>query len=153
MNLSSRAFLHDYDWSKDEKSNYQTLELIMTAPMIVTNWINLQYYASTVAPQVYGAGNKLLHNLTNETGVLEGNGGDLRVGLSLQSIHDGHSFVHEPLRLSVFIEAPRDKIESMIEKHLLVRELIEHEWLHLIHIDPITLKSERRLRGGIYSKV
>ncbi|MCB1169381.1 MAG: DUF2309 domain-containing protein, partial [Leptospiraceae bacterium] len=90
--LSGRAFLHDYDFSRDE--GLATLELIMTAPMVVTNWINLQYYCSSVAPSVYGAGSKVLHNLVNEVGVQEGNGGDLRVGLPFQSVHDGEKLVH-----------------------------------------------------------
>ncbi len=153
VDLNSRAFLHDYDWKQDQKRNYQTLELIMTAPMIVTNWINLQYYASTVAPNVYGAGNKLIHNLVNEVGVVEGNGGDLRVGLPQQSVHDGSKFVHEPLRLTVFIEAPLEEIEKIIQKHITVRDLIEHEWLHLVHIDPFSLTFKRRQRNGNYVEV
>lgn len=152
-NLESRSFLHDYDWNLDKEQGYMTLELIMTAPMVVTNWINLQYYASTVSPSVYGSGNKILHNLVNETGVYEGNGGDLRVGLPLQSVHDGQNFVHQPLRLSVFIEAPREQIELLIKKHEVVKQLIDNEWLHLVHIDPSTLKSERRLFGGSYVAV
>ena len=153
LNLNSRSFLHDYDWKLDQSQGYKTLELIMTAPMIVTNWINLQYFASTVAPRVFGSGNKVLHNLVNETGVYEGNGGDLRVGLPIQSVHDGQKFVHEPLRLSVFIEAPRDQIESLIAKHEVVRQLVENEWLHLIHIDPISLQCQRRAIGGRYVEV
>ena len=153
MNLNGRSFLHDYDWNLDKSQGYKTLELIMTAPMIVTNWINLQYYASTVAPTVFGSGNKVLHNLVNETGVYEGNGGDLRIGLPLQSIHDGEKFVHDPLRLSVFIEAPREQIELLIVKHEVVRELVDHEWLHLIHLDSKSLKSERRTKAGIYVPV
>ncbi|MBC7538235.1 MAG: DUF2309 domain-containing protein [Bacteriovorax sp.] len=151
-NLNSRSFLHDYDWKLDEEQGYKTLELIMTAPMIVTNWINLQYFASTVAPAVFGSGNKVLHNLVNETGVYEGNGGDLRVGLPFQSVHDGNKFVHEPLRLSVFIEAPRDQIELIIANHEVVRQLVDHEWLHLIHIEPeqVNLTSQRRTHGGVY---
>ena len=121
--------------------------------MIVTNWINLQYYASTVAPTVFGSGNKVLHNLVNETGVYEGNGGDLRVGLPFQSVHDGNKFVHDPLRLSVFIEAPRDQIELIIANHEVVRQLVDNEWLHLIHIDPISLTSQRRTHGGEYVPV
>ena len=35
----------------------------MTAPMIVAHWINLQYFASTVDPDGFGSGNKLLHNV------------------------------------------------------------------------------------------
>ena len=150
INLNSRSFLHDYNWRLDQEQNFKTLELILTAPMIVTNWINMQYFASTVAPHVFGSGNKVLHNLVNETGVYEGNGGDLRFGLPIQSVHDGHHFVHEPLRLSVFIEAPRDQIEFLIGKHEVVKQLVENEWLHLIHIDPVNLKCERRAAGGNY---
>ena len=148
MNLQGRSFLHDYDWKNDE--GFKTLELIMTAPMIVTNWINLQYYASTVAPNIYGAGSKTLHNLTNEVGVVEGNGGDLRIGLPIQSVHDGQRFVHEPLRLSVFIEAPRQEIEAVIARHETVRQLVDNEWIYLLQIDPEDLRVFRRRPGGEY---
>jgi hypothetical protein len=150
-NLSSRSFLHDYDWQQDE--GFKTLELIMTAPMVVTNWINLQYYASTVAPSVFGAGNKVLHNLVNESGVLEGNGGDLRVGLPWQSVHDGERFVHEPLRLSVFIAAPREAIEKIISQHEVVRDLVDNEWLYLLHIDETHKTVTRRAPGGLYRPI
>ena len=153
VNLASRSFLHDYDWRKDSAQGYQTLELIMTAPMVVTNWINMQYFSSTVAPQVYGSGNKVLHNLVNENGVLEGNGGDLRVGLPIQSVHDGKRFVHEPQRLSVFIEAPRGEIEKIIEKHEVVRDLVQNGWLHLLQIEPETLRVSKRMRNGEYQEV
>ncbi len=103
--------------------------------MVVASWINLQYYASTVAPQVYGAGNKTLHNPVGEFGVVEGNGGDLRVGLPFQSVHDGERFVHEPLRLSVFIEAPLEEIERIVNQNEAVRQLVDGEWLHLLVID------------------
>lgn len=147
-NFSSRAFLHDYNWQDDE--GFSTLELIMTAPMIVTNWINMQYYASTVVPEVYGAGNKLLHNVVNECGVLEGNSGDLRVGLPIQSVHDGEKFVHEPLRLSVYLAAPQAEIEKIIARHAVVRELVDHEWLHILHIDESMHTVSRRAPFGRY---
>jgi len=151
VNLSSRSFLHDYDYKQDE--GFATLELIMTAPMVVTNWINLQYFASTVAPDVYGAGNKILHNVVNESGVVEGNGGDLRVGLPIQSVHDGARFVHEPLRLSVFIEAPREALESIIAKHQVVRDLVDNEWLYLLQINRDDGSVSVRRPGGIYEVV
>ena len=58
--------------------------LLLTAPVVVANWINLQYYASTVEPDQYGSGNKLLHNVVGgDLGVFEGNRGDLRIGLGV----------------------------------------------------------------------
>jgi uncharacterized protein YbcC (UPF0753/DUF2309 family) len=131
--LAGRAFLHDYDWTKDE--GYGVLELILTAPVVVASWISLQYYGSTVAPDVFGAGNKLLHNVTGGFGVVEGNGGLLRGGLPWQSVHDGEKLVHEPLRLSVLIEAPREAIDGILERHPDVRALFDNRWLHLFALD------------------
>ena len=120
------------------------LTLIMTAPMVVTNWINLQYYASTVDNVRYGCGNKVLHNVVGANiGVFEGNGGDLRIGLAMQSLHDGHTLRHPPLRLSVFIEAPRAGIDSIISEHRVVHDLVANGWIHLLRIDPSTGAVER----------
>lgn len=133
MDLGGRAFLHDYQWQDDK--DFQILELIMTAPMVVANWINMQYYGSVVDNQRFGSGNKVLHNVAGGAiGVLEGNGGDLRVGLPIQSVHDGKRWVHEPLRLSVFIEAPQAAIDVIIARHDQVRQLVENGWLHLFQI-------------------
>jgi uncharacterized protein YbcC (UPF0753/DUF2309 family) len=133
VDLHGRAFLHDYDWRRDE--GFGVLELIMTAPMVVASWINLQYYGSVVNNNVFGCGNKVLHNVTGTIGVLEGNAGDLKVGLPWQSVHDGVRFVHEPLRLNVFIEAPRDAINAVIAKHEMVRQLADNRWIHLFAIE------------------
>ena len=132
VNLDGRVFLHDYDWRRD--SDFGVLELIMTAPMVVASWINLQYYASAVDRDAFSSGNKVLHNVVGTLGVLEGNGGDLRVGLPWQSLHDGRRLVHEPLRLNVFLEAPIEQIDAVLEKHDNVRELVANGWLHLLAI-------------------
>ena len=131
--LKGRAFLHDYIWRRDE--GFGVLELIMTAPVVVASWISLQYYGSSVAPDLFGGGNKLLHNVIGGIGVIEGNGGTLRAGLPLQSVHDGHGLVHEPLRLTVCIEAPREAMSAILEKHPGVRALFDNRWLHLFAID------------------
>jgi uncharacterized protein YbcC (UPF0753/DUF2309 family) len=134
ISLEGRAFLHDYR-SEDDTDN-AILEAVMTGPMVVAHWINFQYYASTVDNARYGCGNKVLHNIVGgHLGVFEGNGGDLRIGLSLQSLHDGEQWVHAPLRLAVFIEAPRPAIDQILEKHPKVSELVENEWLHLFQLD------------------
>jgi len=132
-NLRGRAFLHDYDWKQDK--SFRVLELIMTAPVVVASWISLQYYGSTVSPETFGAGNKLLHNVTGGIGVLEGNGGALRAGLPWQSIHDGERFVHEPLRLSVCIEAPREAMTDILRRHDGLRALFDNRWLTLFALD------------------
>ena len=146
IDLGGRAFLHEYNWDKD--SGFQILELIMTAPMVVANWINMQYYGSVVDNRRFGSGNKVLHNVVGGAiGVLEGNSGDLRVGLSMQSLHNGKHWMHEPLRLSVFIEAPQDAMDDIIVRHDLVRQLVDNGWLHLFRIGADE-GVWRRLPGG-----
>ncbi|RNJ61509.1 MAG: DUF2309 domain-containing protein [Porphyrobacter sp. IPPAS B-1204] len=127
--LGGRAFLHSYDWQAD--AGFGTLELIITAPVVVASWISLQYYGSSVAPETFGGGNKLIHNVVGGIGVIEGNGGRLRAGLPWQAVHDGDALQHEPLRLSVMIEAPREEMLRILEKHPQVRALFDNGWLHL----------------------
>jgi len=131
--LEGRAFLHDYDWRQDR--SFGVLELILTAPVVVASWISLQYYGSTVAPRIFGGGNKLLHNVTGGIGVVEGNGGLLRAGLPWQSVYDGEAYAHEPLRLSVCIEAPRQAMSDVLSRHDNVRALFDNSWLHLFALD------------------
>jgi uncharacterized protein YbcC (UPF0753/DUF2309 family) len=102
---------------------------------VVASWISLQYYGSTVAPAVFGSGNKLLHNVVGGIGVLEGNGGPMRAGLAWQSVHDGDGFVHEPVRLSVCIEAPLAAMTDILARHDGVRALFDRRWLHLFAMD------------------
>ncbi len=136
LNLAGRSFLHDYVWQSD--NGFGVLELIMTAPMVVTNWINLQYHASTVDNARYGSGDKVLHNVVGgNIGVFECNGGDLRIGLPMQSLHDGQNFRHTPLRLSVFIQAPQAPIDHIVAKSATVRQLLDNEWLHLFRLGDV----------------
>lgn len=144
LDLEGRAFLHAYNWRADE--SFATLELIMTAPLVVASWINLQYYGSTVDNAAFGAGDKVLHNVVGTLGVLEGNGGDLKAGLPLQSLHDGRRFVHEPLRLTTVLAAPTEAIDAVLAKHTSISDLVDNGWLHLFaHDDNGLLR--RRARG------
>lgn len=133
--LAGKAFLHDYDWRQDEANGFAVLELILTAPVVVASWISLQYYGSCVAPAAFGSGNKLLHNVVGGIGVVEGNGGNLRAGLAWQSVHDGESFAHEPLRLTVCVEAPTEAMSAILARHPQVRALFDNRWLHLVAMD------------------
>jgi hypothetical protein len=151
VDLGGRAFLHSYAWKKDR--GFTTLELIMTAPMVVTSWINLQYYASTVDNKNYGAGNKTLHNVTAGLGVLEGYSGDLRVGLPLQSVHDGAKFQHEPVKLNVIIEAPIEAMNEILKKHQSVRNLCDNGWIHLLAMDATGQVSKRYIGNLMWENV
>jgi len=133
MDLNGRCFLHDYQWRHD--ADFQTLELILTAPVIVANWINMQYFASVTDNLQYGSGSKLLHNVVGgHLGVFEGNGGDLRIGLPLQSVHDGQQWMHQPLRLSVYVQAPELAISRIIDQHEPLRDLLNNDWLYLFRL-------------------
>jgi len=145
LDLGGRVFLHDHDARHD--TDGAVLELLMTAPMLVTHWINWQYHASTCEPVRFGSGNKVLHNVVGgNLGVFEGNGGDLRIGLSQQSVHDGAHWVHEPLRLTVVIDAPQAAIDAIVAKHAVVRQLVDNGWLHLWRIADTGL--QRRMPGA-----
>ncbi|WP_308389003.1 DUF2309 domain-containing protein [Acidithiobacillus sp. AMEEHan] len=146
-NLAGRAFLHDYDANKDP--DFSVLRLILTAPLVVANWINMQYYASTIDNQRQGCGNKVLHNVVGGTiGVLEGNGGDLRVGLSEQSLRDNTSNLqHEPLRLSALVEAPCEAMDRIIAESPALRQLVDNRWLTLLQIGREGELRERRGAG------
>jgi len=133
--LDGRAFLHSYDWSTD--SDGDALEAILTGPMVVTQWINTQYYFSTVDNAVYGSGSKVTQNPVGNVGVYQGNGGDLMAGLPLQSlmIADDEPY-HQPLRLSTVIHAPVERVTDILADHEELTEILDNNWLSLTVVDP-----------------
>ncbi|WP_347331451.1 YbcC family protein [Marinimicrobium locisalis] len=146
IDLKGRSFLHDYDWRTDQ--DFSRLELIMTAPMVVAHWINMQYNSSTADNRKFGSGNKVLHNVVGgHLGVFEGNGGDLRIGLPKQSLHNGERWMHEPLRLSVYLAAPAEAIESIIQRHESLRMLVDNGWLYLFQLDDVSGQIQAYAQG------
>ena len=151
INLEGRVFLHNYDARQD--TDQSILELILCAPVVVASWINLQYYASTVNNRLFGSGNKVIHNVVGRFGVWQGNGGDLQTGLPLQSLHDGTNWRHEPLRLTVIIEAARASIDGVLEKHPEVRQLFENGWIQLMALESESADAWRFVRLNDWKKV
>ncbi len=131
--LEGGVFLHEYDASRDADGG--ALEGIMTAPLVVSHWINMQYYASTVDNRRYGAGTKAIHSVVGGFGLMAGGGGDLLTGLPLESLADGSGWRHEPLRLQAVIAASRDRIAAIIGKHTLLEQLATNDWLTIIAVD------------------
>ncbi len=135
MNLKGNCFLHSYEWQLDKEGT--ALEGIMQGPMVVTQWINNHYYFSTVDNENYGGGSKIFHNITGKFGVVMGNGSDLKIGLPLQSVKEtDDKLYHQPLRLSVYIHSPKERIENILEKNKNLKSLLDNEWIYLLVIDP-----------------
>ena len=134
-NLDSRCFLHSYDWELDTTG--KALEGIMQGPMVVTQWINNHYYFSTVDNERYGGGTKITHNITGKFGVVQGNGGDLKMGLPLQSLFGSDdAMYHQPLRLSVMIQAPIARVSEILLCNSNLKTLLDNEWIYLMVMDP-----------------
>ena len=135
LDLDGRSFLHSYDWSTDPEG--EALETILTGPMVVTQWINTQYYFATVDTAVFGSGSKVTHNPVGNVGVYQGNGGDLMTGLPLQSLKatDEEPY-HQPMRLSTAIHAPLERVTEILAAHENLKGLLDNNWLSLTVVDP-----------------
>ncbi|MFP4188047.1 MAG: DUF2309 domain-containing protein [Halobacteriales archaeon] len=135
IDLQGRSFLHSYDWRADEDG--EALEAIMQGPMVVTQWINCQYYFATVDNAVYGSGSKVTQNPVGNVGVYQGNGGDIMTGLPLQSLYatDEEPY-HQPLRLTTVIHAPVGRVESVLDSNPSLATLLDNGWLSLAVVDP-----------------
>jgi len=129
VDLGRRTFLHSYEAAID--TGGEALETILTAPMVVAQWINCQYYFSTVDPVNFGAGSKTVHNVVGGVGVLAGHGGDLQLGLPWQSVADGNRLIHEPMRLLTLVQAPLERIDMLIERNTVLQELFGNGWVAL----------------------
>lgn len=134
LDLGGRVFLHSY--RPDSDPDGSLLEKIMTAPLIVGELISLTYYFSSVDPWGYGSGSKVIHNMVGGIGVMLGSQSDLQKGLPLQSVNDGVRHYHEPMRLLGIIEAPTDRIRSIIQKHTVLQHIFHNQWMNLMAFNP-----------------
>lgn len=146
VDLGGNAFLHSYDWKKDDDGS--ALAGIMTAPMIVAQWINCQYLFSTIDNEIFGAGDKTTQNVVGGFGVVQGSGGDLCTGLPRQSLfRDDGTPYHTPRRLAVIVHAPLQRVQDIVLRHDAVGRLVENGWVNLVVIDPWKHKAHHWVRG------
>ncbi|MGV8993605.1 MAG: DUF2309 domain-containing protein [Flavobacterium sp.] len=136
LNLDGTCFLQSYDWQYDKDGS--ALQGIMQGPMVVTQWINNHYYFASVDNEKFGAGSKITHNITGKFGVIQGNGGDLKMGLPLQSVNEtDDKKYHDSLRLSVVIQVPKDRVQKILSANKNLKSLILNQWIHLLVMDPL----------------
>lgn len=134
--LDGRAFLHSYDYRVDPKR--RLLENILTGPLVVGQWINMEHYFSTVDNDRFGSGSKVNHNVAGRFGVMTGNISDLRTGLPAQTVLKEGKPYHEPVRLITLIEAPFAHARRAVERVISVKRLVKNAWIRLLVIDPET---------------
>ena len=136
MDLDGRSFLHSYDYRVDPKG--RLLATIMTGPLVVGQWINMEHYFSAVDNQRFGSGSKVNHNVAGRFGVMSGNLSDLRTGLPSQTVlKDGLPY-HEPIRLITLIEAPFDHAKQVFESVVAAKHLVRNAWIRMLIVDPET---------------
>lgn len=142
LDLGGTAFLHSYEPDLDPDGS--VLAAVMAGPVVVTQWINAQYFASSSAPGLLGSGDKTTHNAVGGIGVLTGAHGDLRTGLPWQAVADrdpeadaADSSVlrHLPARHLVVVAAPRSRVQEMLRGHRGLRDAVAHGWVQLIVVE------------------
>lgn len=135
LNLEGRCFLHSYDYTQDP--NGSSLTTILTAPMIVAQWINAQYLFSTLNNVTYGGGSKITKNITGKIGIMQGNASDLMTGLPLQSVYSSDTEpYHEPQRLMTVVFAPRTLLDNIIDTQPVLQKLFGNRWVQMAVIEP-----------------
>ncbi|MDH5728315.1 MAG: DUF2309 domain-containing protein [Gammaproteobacteria bacterium] len=138
FSLEGRAFLHSYDYQIDPK--HRVLENILTGPLVVGQWINMEHYFSVVDNEHFGSSSKAYHNVVGRFGVMSGNLSDLRTGLPSQTVlQDGLPY-HQPIRLITLIEAPFEHALAAVEAVVSVKNLVRNSWIRLVITDPVTNK-------------
>jgi uncharacterized protein YbcC (UPF0753/DUF2309 family) len=150
-NFSGRAFLHSYDFVLDPSG--KDLESILTGPLVVGEWINMEHFFSVLDPASLGGGNKIYHNVTGYLGVMWWNESDLLVGLPVQTLRDGNRLIHEPARLTVLVESPRERINAIVENNPILKTLFRNEWMHLIVADPFDREFYRYTFPDLWTNV
>jgi len=133
VDLGGRVFLHSYDTNADPEGN--KLEIIMTGPQVVCQWINMEHYFSMTDNELYGSGNKIYHNVSGRIGIMSGPSGDLRTGLPWQTVTKAGRPYHEPMRLLVLIEAPRVRIDPIIARHQVLQRYYHKRWVNLVALE------------------
>jgi uncharacterized protein YbcC (UPF0753/DUF2309 family) len=62
---------------------------------------------------------------------MDGAQSDLRTGLPWQMVE-----IHEPTRLAMVVEGPRDRLRRVVEANPAIERLVRNRWMWLAALDP-----------------
>lgn len=133
LDLNRRSFLISYEPETDPEGQNLAYDILSALPVCAN--INLDYFTSSAFPRALGAGSKLPLNIAAGIGLMPGSKGDLQIGLATQMVDQ-----HDPLRLLAFVYCDADKLKKVIDKSARLQNVIKNNWIHLVRIDPKTLK-------------
>lgn len=136
--FSRRAFLPSYDPFNDNDDG-TNLEQVLTPGLIVCSGISLEYLFSTTEG---GAGSKVMMNLVGNFGVQQGTAGDLLVGLPTQMTE-----MHSPLRALYLIDAPPQRVEAVLSRNALLKDIVRNDWVLMYARDPVTHQFYKQSKG------
>ena len=151
LDLGGRTFLHSYDYRSDPEG--AILEKIMTAPLVVGEWINMEHYFSATDPWKYGSGSKVIHNVVAGIGLMYGAQSDLATGLPLQTVNNGEIHKHEPMRLLTIIEADPNIIGAIIGRHEVLQQFFHNEWVNLVALEPQSFVFHRYYKDATWAPI
>lgn len=136
LSLEGRVFRHSYEPGADSEG--AILQAIFQGPVNVAYLLNMQYLFPSLAPELFAAGNKMLHQLTMLSMVIQGNASDLLIGLPEQSVqyYQGQLY-HQPSRLLIVVYAPAQRLINVLTSQPELAEKFANEWLLLRVYDPL----------------
>jgi uncharacterized protein YbcC (UPF0753/DUF2309 family) len=135
LNLEGQVFLHSYEWRQD--TDGKVLQSIVAGAVMVASGINMQYYTSAINNAAFGSGNKVTLNPFGGIGVTQGLRGDLKIGLTEQSVMVQDNVPQTtPMRLLLIIQSPLAVIEQALKANPDAAKLVKNEWVNLVVIAP-----------------
>jgi len=139
--LARRAFLPSYDpFNDDERGS--NLEGVITPALVVCSGISLEYLFSTVEG---GAGTKVALNIVGEHSVMQGASGDVHIGLPTQMTE-----LHSPMRALFVVDAPVVRVQAVLSRNDVLKDLVHNEWVRFVVRDPTTGAMFRQQNCGQY---
>jgi uncharacterized protein YbcC (UPF0753/DUF2309 family) len=137
VDLAGRTFLHSYKWRDDPTG--ELLAGILGGAVVVASGIKEQYRTSVLDNEIFGSGNKVTLNPYGGIGVMQGAFGDLKWGLTEQSVFVQNGIAQDvPMRLLVLIEAPTQLVDKVVPTNETVANLVKNDWIRLVVHDPVS---------------